>query len=330
MSPPRHDSPSSTASGREPAPAHLGPAAQEQAAASFRYGFLSGLTAYGLWGFLTLYFPLLEPASPLEILAHRIVWSLLICVVLVAATRAWPKVRAVLGNRRQLLLLVSASALISVNWGVYIWAVNSGHVIEASLGYFINPLVSVLMGVLLLRERLRFLQWLAFTIAAVAVVVLTVGYGQPPWVALVLAFSFGTYGLFKKLAGVESVPSLTIETGVSFPFALAFLIYLQVQGTLAFGHSSPSNTLLLAGAGLITVVPLLAFNAAATRIPLSVLGLMQYLTPVLQFILGVAVFDEQMPPVRWAGFAIVWLALMVFTVDAVRNSRRPAPVAPDL
>ena len=181
------------------------------------------------------------------------------------------------------------------------------------------------MGVVLLRERMRRLQWIAFGIAAVAVAVLTVAYGPLPWIALVLAFSFGSYGLCKKLASAESVPSLAIETAVTFPLALGYLVLLQGQGTLAFGHSSMANTLLLAGCGIITVVPLLAFNAAAIRIPLSVLGLMQYLTPVLQFILGILVFDEQMPLERWIGFGIVWLALIVFTIDAVRHSLR-APV----
>lgn len=295
-------------------------------ASTLRTGLLAGVAAYTLWGFFPLYFPLLEPASALEILAHRIVWSLVVSAILVALTHGWPKVRAVLANRRQLWLLVAASVLISVNWGTYIWAVNSDQVVETALGYFINPLVSVLMGVLLLRERMRRWQWVAFGVATVAVVVLTAAYGRLPWIALILAFTFGTYGLCKKVAAVESVPSLAVETAVTFPLALGFLVFLQVQGTLAFGHSSVGNTLLLLGCGIITVGPLLAFNAAATRIPLSVLGLLQYLTPTLQFILGITVFGEHMPPERWVGFAIVWLALVIFTIDAVRHSTRPAPV----
>jgi chloramphenicol-sensitive protein RarD len=297
--------------------------AEAAKAASRRYGVLAGLAANGIWGFFPLYWPLLEPASPLEILAHRITWSLLVCVVLVVATAAWAKVRAVTRNPRQLLLLLAASALITVNWGVYIWATNNKHVVEASLGYFINPLLSVVMGVALLRERLRRLQWVAVAVAAVAVAVLTAGYGRLPWIALTLALSFATYGMCKKLAGVDSVPSLAIETAFSFPFAFGYLVFLSIHGTLTFGHSSVSNTLLLAGAGVITVVPLLAFNAAATRIPLSVLGLMQYLTPVLQFSLGVIVYGEVLPLDRWIGFAIVWIALGLFTVDAVRVSYGP-------
>lgn len=298
--------------------------------AALRTGYLAGIAAYGIWGFFPLYFPLLEPASAVEILAHRIVWSLLVCVVLVAAIRGWSKVRAILASPRTLGFLLAASALICANWGVYIWAVNAGHVVEASLGYFINPLISVLLGVVLLRERLRPMQWWAFGIAAVAVAVLTAGYGRLPWIALLLALSFGGYGLCKKLAGAESVPSLTVETAAAAPFALVYLGYLQANGTMAFGHSSVGNTVLLVLVGVVTVVPLLAFNAAATRIPLSALGLMQYLTPVIQFLLGVLVFQEHMPPARWIGFAIVWVALIIFTIDALRNARRPTAVTPDL
>ncbi|HEY7859775.1 MAG TPA: EamA family transporter RarD [Candidatus Nanopelagicales bacterium] len=313
-----------TGPGPEPARPTRPSAGPVPTASSLRSGLLAGVTAYVLWGFFPLYFPLLEPASALEILAHRIVWSLVVSVLLVMATRGWAKVRAVLANRRQLGLLVAASVLISVNWGTYIWAVNSNQVVETALGYFINPLISVLMGVVLLRERMRPWQWAAFGVATLAVVVLTAAYGRLPWIALVLAFSFGTYGLCKKLAGVESVPSLAVETAVTFPLALGFLIYLQVQGTLVFGHSSLANTLLLFGCGIITVGPLLAFNAAATRIPLSVLGLLQYLTPILQFILGITVFAEHMPAERWVGFGIVWVALAIFTIDGIRNSPRSA------
>jgi chloramphenicol-sensitive protein RarD len=292
-----------------------------------RSGLIAGITAYTLWGFFPLYFPLLEPAGALEILAHRIVWSLVVSVILVAVTRAWGKVGAVLRSGRLMGLLVASAALISVNWGVYIWAVNSGHVVEASLGYFVNPLISVLLGVLILRERMRPLQWVAFGIACLAVAVLTVAYGALPWVSLVLAFSFGAYGLCTKVAGVESIPSMTVETGLTFPFAVAYMVVLQVQGSLVFGHSSVANTALLLGAGVITVVPLLLFNSAAVRVPLSIVGLLQYITPVLQFFVGVFIFDEEMPPQRWLGFVIVWLALAVFTYDAVRGVRRPGDAA---
>jgi chloramphenicol-sensitive protein RarD len=318
---------SSARSGPAPGSSATSAQAARRHASSMRTGLLAGAGAYLAWGFFPLYFPLLEPASALEILAHRIVWSFVLCVGLVLATQCWHKVRAVLADRRQLGLLVAASILISVNWGVYIWAVNADQVVETALGYFINPLVSVLMGVLLLRERMRRLQWVAFAVASLAVAVLTVAYGRLPWIALVLALSFGSYGLCKKLAGVESVPSLAVETAVTFPLAVGFLVFLQLQGTLVFTHSSTGNTLLLLGCGVITVAPLLAFNAAATRIPLSVLGLLQYLTPILQFILGITVFGEHMPPARWAGFVIVWIALAIFTVDGVQHSRRVAALA---
>ena len=243
-----------------------------------------------------------------------------LCLIL-TVSRSWASLRPVLRSRRRMLLLLAAACLVSVNWGTYIWAVNNGHVVESSLGYFINPLVSVALGVLVLRETLRPLQWLAFGIASTAVVVLTVGFGRLPWIALVLAFSFGMYGLVKKLAGVDAVPSLTVETSYLTPVALAYLGWLQLTGGPAFPHTSAAHTALMVFVGVITALPLLAFGAAAIRIPLSMLGLLQYIAPVLQFLIGVLVFAEPMPPVRWAGFVIVWLALTVFSVDAIRHAR---------
>jgi chloramphenicol-sensitive protein RarD len=295
--------------------------AAEKAHASTRLGLVFGFAAYGIWGFFPLFFPLLEPASALEILADRFLFSLVFMALLLTLTRGWGRVRLVLRDRHAMLLLLAASALIGTNWGVYIWAVNNGHVVEASLGYFINPLVLVLIGVLVLGERLRRLQWVAVGIAALSVVVLTVGYGKLPWIALVLAFSFAGYGLVKKLAGVDPQAALTIETAYASPFALAYLIWLGATGTLTVGHSSTGNTLLLVSTGVITAIPLLLFGGAANRIPLSTIGLLQYLTPVIQFVIGVWVVGEQMPPGRWIGFVIVWIALAVFTYDLVRTSR---------
>ena len=289
--------------------------------ASLRLGLLLGVGAYALWGLFPLYFPLLKPASPLEVLADRFVWSFVFLALIMTVTRSWSRMRDVLHNRRVMLMLIAATFLISVNWGVYIWAVNNDHVIEASLGYFINPLVVVLTGTLLLRERLRPLQWTAVGIAAVAVAVLTLGYGSVPWIALALAFSWAGYGLVKKLAGVDPVASLTVETAYGTPFALAFLIWLSTQGTLVFGHSSPGNTMLLMMTGVVTAIPLVLFGAATNRVPLSTIGVLQYLTPSLQFLLGILVFGEQMPASRWAGFAIVWLALIVFTWDSLRTGQ---------
>lgn len=290
--------------------------------AETRRGFLLGAAAYGMWGLFPLYWPLLEPAGAVEILAHRVSWSLVVMAALVVLLGRSSRLRAVLRVRRTRRLLVVASAVIAVNWGTYIWGVNNEHVVEASLGYFINPLVTVLMGVLVLGERLRRLQWVALGIATAAVLGLTVEYGRPPWVALVLAFSFGTYGLAKKKADVGAVESLTVETLVLAPVAAAYLWWLGAQGQSHFLADGPLHAALLAGTGVVTAVPLICFGAAATRVSMTTLGMLQYLAPTIQFVLGVLLFREPMPPTRWAGFALVWLALALFTFEAVSNHRR--------
>jgi chloramphenicol-sensitive protein RarD len=331
-----------------------------------RAGVGAGLGAYALWGLFPLYFPLLEPAGGLEIVAHRVAWSLLFVGLLLTVRRNWGQVRAAVRRPRSLLVLAAAAVLIAVNWLVYVYAVNSGHVVEASLGYFINPLVSVVLGVFVFRERLRWLQWVAVGIAVVAVVVLTADYGQPPWIALTLALTFGLYGLLKKLVRVEATPGLFLETAVvvltvdygqppwiALTLALTFGLYgllkklvrveatpglfletavvvvpalvvmgvMEGNGDAAFGHAGVGHALLLAGSGVATAVPLLLFAAAARRVPLSTIGLMQYLTPLMQLAIGVFVYSEPMPPARLVGFAIVWLALAVFTVDMLRATR---------
>ena len=287
-----------------------------------RRGFAYGVAAYGLWGIFPLYWPLLEPAGALEILAHRVLWSLVTVGIVVVVLRRTDAVRAVLADRRARLLLLGAAAVITVNWFGYIWGVNNGRVVETSLGYFINPLVTVLMGVLLLGERLRPRQWAAVGLAAVAVVVLTVDYGRPPWVALLLAFSFATYGLAKKKAGVDAVESLTVETLFIGPVAAAYIGWLAWQGTGDFGHHGVGHALMLTTAGVVTVVPLLCFGAAAIRVSMVTIGLLQYIAPVLQFLLGVWWYGEAMPASRWVGFVLVWIALVVFTVDAAHHRRR--------
>lgn len=287
-----------------------------------RRGFLLGASAYLLWGAFPLYWPLLEPAGAIELLAHRILWSFLTMGILVVALRRTTQFRALLRSRRTLALLSLAALTISVNWVVYIWGVNNGRVIEASLGYFINPLVTVLMGVLLLGERLRPLQWVAMGVASAAVAVLTWDYGHPPYVALTLAFSFGTYGLAKKVADVGAVESLALETAIITPFAGAYVAYLVTTGTSSFGQNGLGHALLLTTTGIVTAIPLICFGAAATRVPMVTLGLLQYLAPVLQFALGVLYFHEEMTPGRWAGFLLVWVALTMFTVEAVTNRRR--------
>jgi chloramphenicol-sensitive protein RarD len=287
-----------------------------------RRGFLYGVGAYGLWGLFPLYWPLLEPAEPLEILAHRIVWSLLFVGLLVWLRRGNGTVRAALRDRRTRIALVVASLVIGLNWFVYIWAVNNQHVVETSLGYFINPLVSVAMGVAVFGERLRRLQWVAIGIAAAGVLWLTVELGRPPWISLVLACAFGTYGLAKKKADVGAVPGLAVETMVLAPLALGYLLVLQGLGEGDFAQHGAGHTALLVGAGVVTALPLLCFGAAATRIPLSMIGMLQYLTPTLQFLIGVFLYDEPMTSARWVGFVLVWLALVVFTAETLNQRRR--------
>jgi len=292
-----------------------------------RVGVLAGLSAYLLWGLFPLYFPLLEPAGGLEIVAHRVVWSLLFVGVLLSVLRGWGQVRAAFADRRTVGVLALAAALIVVNWLVFVYGVNSGHVVETSLGYFINPLVSVLLGVVVFGERLRRLQWFAVGTAAVAVVVLTVDYGRPPWIALSLAGSFGLYGLMKKLVRVEAAPGLFVETALVVLPALVVIGVLEFRDTAAFGHAGAGNALLLVGSGVATAIPLLLFAAAARRVALSTVGLLQYVNPLMQLVIAVFVFSEPLPPARLAGFAIVWLALVIFTVDSLRaahGNRRTA------
>ncbi|HEV2928065.1 MAG TPA: EamA family transporter RarD [Propionibacteriaceae bacterium] len=300
-----------------------------------RRGVAYGLAAYALWGAVPLFWPLVARASALELLANRVIWSLVICVILLltvvraqdarSARRGW---WARTGNRRSLVLLAGAAAVVSVNWGTYIWAVNAGHVVETSLGYYINPILSILVGVAFLRERLAPMQWVSVGLAGLAVIVLTVDYGRLPWIALVLAASFATYGVIKKQVNGGAVETLTVESALLTPIALGYLVFLQSAGTLTFGHLGWSHNLLLVATGLVTVVPLLFFTAAATRLPLSTLGLLQYLAPTLQFLLGVLYFGEDMSLGRWIGFALVWLALVILTAYGIRQARltrRPAP-----
>jgi chloramphenicol-sensitive protein RarD len=298
-----------------------------------RRGMLLGAGAYLLWGLFPLYWPLLEPASSLEVLAHRFVWSLVFVAGLLALRRRTGPLGALLHRPRALVLLGTAALIIAVNWLTYIWGVTNGHVVETSLGYFINPLVTVLLGVLVLGERLNTAQWIAVGIATVAVVVLTVDYGRLPWIALTLAFSFAAYGLVKKTAGADVVEGLTVETAVLFLPAVAFLVTSEARGTLAFGHAGAGHAVLVALSGVATAVPLLLFAAAVRRIPLTMIGLLQYLAPTLQFLIGVAVFREPLPVSRLIGFVLVWVALAIFTLDGIarhRRALRPAlePVEP--
>ncbi|MFI8087915.1 EamA family transporter RarD [Streptomyces sp. NPDC086080] len=293
-------------------------------AAERRTGLLNGFAAYGMWGLVPLFWPLLKPAGAVEILAHRMVWSLFFVAAALLFIRRWAWLGELLRQPRRLALVTVAAAVITVNWGVYIWAVNSGHVVEASLGYFINPLVTIAMGVLLLKERLRPAQWAAVGVGAGAVVVLTVGYGRPPWISLCLAFSFATYGLVKKKVNLGGVESLAAESTILFLPALGYLLWLSSRGDATFGTEGTGHALLLVAAGIVTALPLACFGAAAIRVPLSTLGLLQYMTPVFQFLLGILYFKEAMPPERWAGFLLVWLALALLTWNALRTAHRSA------
>ncbi|MDX2644603.1 EamA family transporter RarD [Streptomyces sp. PA03-1a] len=311
------------------------PAPREERVNEQRAGLLYGFAAYGLWGLFPLYWPLLEPSGAGEILAHRMVWSLVVVSLVLLVMRRWAWVPELLRQPRRLALLAVAAAVISVNWGLYIWGVNSGHVVETSLGYFINPLVTIGLGVLVLHERLRPAQWAAVGVGAAAVLVLTLGYGRLPWIALTLACSFATYGFIKKKVGMGGLESLAAETALQFLPALGYLAFLGTRGDTTFASHGAGHAALLAACGVVTAVPLICFGAAAIRIPLSMLGLLQYLAPVFQFGLGLLWFHEEMPAERWAGFALVWLALALLTWDALRTARRgriavrDAAVVPD-
>ena len=284
-----------------------------------RSGLAAGLGAYLLWGLFPLYWPLLEPAGPLEILAHRIAWSLLFLAAVLAIGNGFAWIRDL--DRRRLGLLAIAAALITVNWGTFIYAVNDDHVVETSLGYFITPLVAVALGVTVLGERLRRDQRIADAIAALAVAVLAVDYGRPPWIALTLALSFGTYGLIKKRANVEGTQSLAVETALLAPAAIAFLIWLEAAGDSTLFTQDAGHVGLLVLSGVVTAVPLILFGAAAIRVTLTTIGVLQYLAPTMHFLIGVVLNDEPMPVTRLFGFALVWVALAIFTGGALRSTR---------
>ncbi|MBE4719070.1 EamA family transporter RarD [Pseudarthrobacter sp. AB1] len=287
-------------------------------------GVLFGFGAYGLWGLLPLYFFALMPAGAVEIVANRVVWSLFFCIVLITVTRSWRALAGAFRDRSVFGSLALAAALIAVNWLTYTYGVTTGQAVEAALGYFINPLVSVLLGVFVLKEKLRPLQWAAVGIGFVAVAVLTVSYGKLPWIALTLAFSFGLYGFVKKRVGpkVDAVTSLSVETIVLAPIAAATMVFLSVSGSATLTSQGPGHFWLLVASGVITAVPLLFFGASARRLPMTTIGLLQYVAPLLQFIVALVVFQEAMTTSRWIGFGVVWLALLVLTVDMLRATRK--------
>jgi chloramphenicol-sensitive protein RarD len=277
------------------------------------------VAAYGMWGLFPLYFLILKPAQPLEILAHRMVWSLVLLAGVLLVRRRWAWVGQLLRQPARLGMLALAAVAITINWGTYIYGVNTGDVVETSLGYFINPLLTIALGVVVLRERLGPAQWIAVGIGVVAVGVLTVGYGRPPWIALILAVAFATYGFLKKRVNLPAIEGLAAETAVLFVPATVYLVVIEVAGVGTFLGNGPGHSALLIGSGLITVVPLVCFGASAIRLPLSTLGMVQYLAPVFQFLVGILVDHEQMTTTRWVGFGLVWLALAVLVADAGRR-----------
>jgi chloramphenicol-sensitive protein RarD len=285
-----------------------------------RRGTLLGVAAYVMWGLFPLYWPLLEPGGALEILAHRVWWSLVFVALLLAVSRR--AVRDLPRDKRGLTLLGIASVLIGINWGVFIWSVNNDHVIDSSLGYFINPLVSVALGVLVLRETLRRTQWGAVALAAVGVTTLAVAAGKPPWIALTLAVTFGCYGLVKAVVGVGPLEGLTVETAALAPLALGYLGGLTPTGDSTFASHGADHALLLMSGGAVTAIPLLFFAAAVASAPLSQLGVLFYLNPTMQFLVGTLIRHEPLSTGRLIGFVLVWIALAIFTVDSLTNHRR--------
>ena len=286
----------------------------------FNKGLLFGISAYIIWGLLPLYWKLVEEAGAYEILDHRGIWSLLICISLLALRKQLKSAYVMVRSSRTLSLLFLASGLFTINWGVYIWSVTVNRVVEAALGYYITPLINVTFGVLLLREKLRPSQWIAVALAAAGVVILTLGYGSIPWIALVLAISWGSYSLIKKSLNLGALETLSLETLFAFLPNLVFLFIIQGNGSAEFG-STWSISLLLFGAGAATVIPLLLFNGSTTRLPLSTVGLLQYITPTIMFFIGIYINNEDISTTKVIGFAFIWLALAVLSRDLYRSSR---------
>jgi chloramphenicol-sensitive protein RarD len=292
-----------------------------------RRGYVSGLAAYLMWGFFPIYFHALRPAGAVEILAHRIVWSALSIAVLITVIRRWGSIRDLVRRPRTVAGIALAAVLIAINWGTYIYGVNSGHIIETSLGYFVTPLLSVLFGVLVFRERLTYAQWIALAFGTAAVAVITIDYGKPPWIALILAASFGMYGLVKKRLSLPPAEGLQMEAAMLLVPAAVYLGWLTAAGRSTFTGVSPAHTVLLVLSGIMTAAPLMLFADAANRIPMTGLGILQYTTPILQLLCGLLIFHESMPAAEFAGFILVWVAIAVFTWDALRRSRRTREAA---
>jgi chloramphenicol-sensitive protein RarD len=293
-------------------------------------GIWNGLGAYLLWGFFPIYWKLLHEVSALQLIGHRISWSFILLIAVILLTRQWTEFRSAALIPKVIGIYALAGVLLSINWLIYVWGVNSGFIVETSLGYFINPLVSVLLGVVFLHERLRGMQWVAVGLAAAGVTYLTLTYGRLPWIALSLAVSFGIYGLAKKLAPLGSLYGLTLETALVFPMALIYLAFLQSNGMAAFLNRGVLTDILLISTGVVTSIPLLMFASAARQIPLTMIGLLQYIAPTLQFLIGVFLYHEPFDQSRLIGFSLVWLALIIFWVENYLTNRVPVQPIPEL
>ncbi len=293
-------------------------------------GILNGIGAYLLWGLFPIYWKLLHQVPALQVIGHRISWSFILLIAVVLLTRQWKDFRSAALTAKTLGIYSVAAVLLTVNWLVYVWGVNAGFIVETSLGYFINPLFSVLLGVIFLHERLRPAQWIPVALAAAGVIYLTVVYGRLPWIALTLAFSFGFYGFVKKLTPLGSLYGLTLETGIVFPFALIYLAFVGFTGSGAFLHEGLRTDIFLIGAGAVTTIPLLMFASAARQIPLTVVGLLQYITPTMQFLIGVFIYKEQFDQSHFIGFGIVWVALIIFWVENFMAHRVLVEPIPEL
>jgi chloramphenicol-sensitive protein RarD len=284
----------------------------------YRLGLIYGFSSYTLWGLFPLYWPLLKPATPLEMVSHRAVWSLVFCIIALAIGRQLKSTFAMMLLPGVLWKFILAAAFISVNWITYIWAVNHEQIVEASLGYYMQPILLVLMGILAFGEAMRKIQWISFIVATVGVIILTIDYGRPPWISFALAFSWSSYSFVKKKINLGSLQGLAIETLISSLFYGSYLIWIGQKGEGQFGHGV-GLTALLIGAGLVTAIPLLLFNGATLRIPFTTIGLLQYLTPTIQFMLAVFLRHEPMPSARWLGFVFIWTALIVLGYDLIKS-----------
>jgi len=293
-------------------------------------GIWNGLAAYVMWGFFPIYWKLLQDVPALQVIGHRVGWSFILLIAVILLTKQWKEFRGAALDPKVIGIYAIAGVLLSVNWLIYVWGVNSGFIVETSLGYFINPLISVLLGVLFLHERLRSMQWIPVGLAAVGVIYLTLTYGRLPWIALSLAISFGVYGLVKKLAPLGSLYGLTLETALVFPIAILYLLFAQMTGTGVFLHQGAPTDILLVGTGIVTSIPLLMFASAARQIPLTMIGVLQYIAPTLQFLIGIFLYHEPFDQSRLIGFSLVWLALIIFWVENYLANRIPVQPIPEM